>query len=214
MSDAGFLGFQGPVAGNDPKSLTDFQVAMAMSRMATAMLVQVQAVAPGGVGATGTVTVRQLVHQVDGYGAATPHGDTYNVPYGRLQGGANAVIIDPEVGDIGLAVFASRDISSVKATRAPALPGSARRHDHADALYVPAFLNGTPTQFVQFGPDGITVTSPMKVTINAPTVLVEGDLHSTGAVVAGFGSGDQVTLQGHEHPTASPGGPSAPTAGT
>jgi phage gp45-like len=46
-------------------------------------------------------------------------------------------------------------------------------------------------------------------------MVITGDLHVTGAVIAGFGGGDQVGLQTHQHGTGSAAaGTVAPTAGT
>jgi hypothetical protein len=54
--------------------------------------------------------------------------------------------------------------------------------------------------------------------ITGATWLVTGDLHVTGAVIAGYGSGDQVGLQTHTHSVpAKPGGgvtSDAPSGGT
>jgi len=147
----------------------------------TATLVQVKAVTnTGGVTAVGKVDVTPMVHQVDGNGAIVPHGVVHDLPYFRLQGGTNAVILDPQVGDIGLAVFADRDTSSVVATKAPAAPGSARRNNFADGFYIGGLLNGTPVQFVQFTADGITVKSPTLVTIDAPKTKTTQDLEVGG----------------------------------
>ena len=88
-----------------------------MLRMRTSLPVRVESVTnDGGVSPIGRVSIRPLVQQVDGEGNATDHGIINNVPYFRIQGGANAVIMDPEVGDIGMALFADRDISAVKAS--------------------------------------------------------------------------------------------------
>jgi phage gp45-like len=43
------------------------------------------------------------------------------------------------------------------------------------------------------------------VEITAPTVIIHGDLHVTGAVIAGFGGGDQIGLQTHSHTQQSDG---------
>jgi len=160
------------------------------------MLVQVTAVTPSAEGkAIGSVSAQPMVHQIDGRGTIQPHGKIQNLAYLRIQGGANAIIIDPVVGDIGIAVFCDRDISVVKKTQAPSQPGSFRRFDWADGVYLGGTLNGTPTQWIEFlpGSDGIKIVSPYKVTI-------ESDLHVTGAVIAGFGGADQVGLQTHTHP--------------
>lgn len=46
------------------------------------------------------------------------------------------------------------------------------------------------------------------------SIAVTGNLTVTGEITAGFGGGDSVTLQYHEHPTAATGAPSPPTPGT
>jgi phage baseplate assembly protein gpV len=148
-----------------------------------------------GVAPVGFVSIQILVDQVTGNDMTVPHGEIPNVPYFRLQGGANAVIIDPKVGDIGMACFASRDISAVKNARQAAPPGSRRAHDFSDAMYIGGFLNGTPTQYIHFTDSGIVVISPHAISaiapvvnvtaaevanITAPAINVTGDLTVTG----------------------------------
>lgn len=167
--------------------------------LATAMLVQVRSVQPGGVAGRSTVSAQPMVHQVDGAGNTVPHGVINNLPVFRPQGGANAVILDPAVGDIGVAVFASRDISAVKVRRQPSQPGSARRFDWADGLYMGGFLNGAPTQFIEFAAGGIRLVSPTLVTVEAPTLAVQGNITATGQITAGEGD-SAVSLRTHTHP--------------
>jgi phage gp45-like len=57
---------------------------------------------------------------------------------------------------------------------------------------------------LHFGAGGTTLTS------GGNPVVITGDLHVTGAVIAGFGGGDQVGLQTHLHTDGTPG----PTPGT
>jgi hypothetical protein len=153
-----------------------------MQRMNTCTLVRVLAVTnAGGLSPVGFVDVQPLVNQVDGAGQQTPHGAVHHLPYFRLQGGANAIIIDPQVGDIGIAVFADHDISSVVNNKAQANPGSRRRFDMADGIYIGGVLNGTPSQYVQFTASGINVVSPSKVTITAPNVEVDATTFTVNA---------------------------------
>lgn len=187
-----------------------FLITQALGRIASATLVKVKGVSPPP---AQTVDIQILVNQVDGAGNATPHGIIYGIPYVRLQGGANAVIIDPVVGDIGLAVFASRDISSVKANKGPANPGSRRMFDYADGIYVGGLLNGTPTQYVEFTPTGINVVSPTQVTVQAPAIELDGAVHITGAVTGddaatfvGEVTADGIPLSTHKHTGVTTGG--------
>lgn len=185
-----------------------FLISQALARLSTSTLVRVVAVTnAGGVAPVGFVDVQPLVNQLDGAGNAVPHAVLHNLPYFRLQGGTDAIILGPKVGDIGIAVFASRDISAVKASKAQANPGSWRAHDMADGLYVGGLLNGTPVQYVQFTAGGINVVSPAKVTVQAPNIELNADTQCAlnspqivlnGTVQQGSGSfGGTSTWQGN-----------------
>ena len=151
-----------------------FMVQQALGKMQTATLVRIEACTnSGGLSPVGYVDVTPLVNQLDGQGNPTPHVTIYNLPYFRLQGGANGIIIDPQKGDIGVAVFASRDISQVKTTKKQGNPGSRRQYSFADGMYLGGMLNGTPTQYIQFSAAGIRIHSPTQVKLDAPDVLIE-----------------------------------------
>lgn len=137
-----------------------FFVRRRIARIQTVALVQVQSVTPPASGLVGTVDVLPLVSQVNGAGNAIPHKTLYGRPYSRVQGGANAIILDPAVGDIGVMVFASRDITSVVATGKQSPPASGRTYNYADGLYLYSLARGTPTQYIQFA-GGISIESPV-----------------------------------------------------
>lgn len=149
-----------------------FAMQQQMLGLNTSMPVQVVSVQPGALGPVGFVSIRILVTQITGNDMTVPHGEIPNVPYFRLQGGSNAVIIDPAPGDIGLACFASRDISAVKNARQEAPPGSRRAYDASDAVYVGGILNGTPAQYIQFTEGGILVHSANGVSIGNTTATL------------------------------------------
>lgn len=179
--DSGYTGTRDLYAGGSDFNGVSFVVKQILNRAATATLVRVVAVTnTGGVAPVGYVDVQPLVNQVDGAGNATPHGIVHHLPYVRLQGGANAVIIDPVVGDEGVAVFCDHDISIVKATGKQANPGSRRRFDMADGVYFGGCLNGVPNQYVAFEAGGIALVSPTAVLIQAPSIGLNGDVAATG----------------------------------
>ncbi len=185
MNRPGYVGGQTPFTDRDEYETLEFFVSQILNKAAICTLVLVRGVTAGGVGSPGTVNVQPMVNQVDGLGNATPHGTIYGIPYFRLQGGGNAVIVEPVVGDIGVCVFATNDISSVKANAAPSNPGSARRNSWSDGLYLGGFLNGAPTQYVEFlAGGGISVVSTGAVNVTAPSVTVTGDLTVTGNLIA------------------------------
>lgn len=148
-----------------------FAIQQALANVQTASIVEVMACSNNGdVSPVGTVDVQILVNQINGQGTPNPHVTMYELPYLRIQGGNDAVIMDPKKGDIGIAVFASRDITNVKSTKAQANPGSLRMHDFSDGMYLGGLLNDVPTQYVRFSSDGISIVSPTAVKIVAPAV--------------------------------------------
>lgn len=173
----GYQGTKKPTDGTSEYNALRFLMQSMLSTLRTATLVRIiSCTNDGGVSPVGFVDVQPLVNQLDGFGNAVPHVKVYRLPYLRIQGGANAVIMDPQPGDIGVAAFADRDISSVKSTRAQANPGSARMFDMADGMYLGGMLNGTPTQYVQFTDGGISIVSPAKITLSAPVIELDGQL--------------------------------------
>jgi hypothetical protein len=200
-----------------------FLIRSALSGLRTAMPVKVIAVTnSGGVSPIGTVTVQPLVNLVDGSNTAWQHKPVYNVPYMRIQGGANGVILDPAVGDIGIATVCDRDISTVKSSKTASAPGSNRKNDISDMVYLMTIIGAAPTQYVQFNSSGITVLSPSKVIINAPNVEIDASsscainapsIVLNGAVTQGAGSfggtssfANAVTVQGTDVHTHKHGG--------
>lgn len=181
--NSGYLGARD--LGDEASDLTahSFLISQILAKIPGATLVLVRGVTnSGGVSPVGFVDVVPMVNQIDGAGNATPHGVVYGLPYVRIQGGANAVILDPQAGDIGIAIFASRDLSTVKRTRAISNPGSRRRNSMSDGLYIGGCLNGIPTQFIQFSASGIAMTSPTAILLSAPVVGIDA---STGFSVTG-----------------------------
>lgn len=225
MTSAGEFGQQGTYDDGTDLNVMSFVVRQILGKTRVAIPAKILAVHGGGVGAPPTVDVQVLVNMIDGIGQQTQHGTIFNIPVLRLQGGLNTVIIDPAVGDVGLLIVSDRDISALKSSRgAISNPGSYRRNNLADGVYLGGLLNpSNPNQALQFTSGGVKVFDKngnvveMKsdgITITATTVTINGDLNVTGDVTAGHGGGDSVGLQTHEHPTAGMGSPSPPTPGT
>jgi hypothetical protein len=181
MSDF-VTGQQTPGTVGTPYNLLAFVFGQLLQQIQTVSLVKVLSCTnTGGLTPVGRVSVQPLVVQVSGDNVITPHGEIADLPYMRIQGGQDAFILDPKPGDIGVALFCSRDITNVKADPAGsvaaggATPGSPGMFDWADGLYVGGFLNGNPTQYIRFSSDGIEIVSPTKITLRAPTVEVDAE---------------------------------------
>lgn len=232
-SNSGYAGdFQVPDSASEFAKYT-FLVQSILAKCRTMIPVKVIAVTnSGGIEPVGTVDVLPLVNQMSGNGVSTPHATIFGIPYFRIQGGTNAIIMDPAVDDIGFMVVADRDISAVKSAKAAANPGSRRRFDFADGVYIGGILNGTPEQYVRINSDGIkmvdangnvlemksagieltgdvtvignlTVTKGLAVTENGD---VTGSLRATGDVTAHYGTGTSVGLRSHTHTQANDSG--------
>lgn len=198
----------------------EFIVQALLSRVATAQLVAVRACTNNGeVSPWGTVDVVPLVNQVAGDGTNVPHGTLYRLPYFRNQSGTDGIINDPKQGDIGLAIFAMRDISAVKADPVSAVqnadgtagtpPGSTRQYDMADGLYFGGFLNAAPVQYVRFSSAGIELVSPTKIRLQAPTIEIAGAVEQTTSDSSSFTgplAAQGTDVHTHVHPGVTRGG--------
>jgi hypothetical protein len=167
----------------DRDQAQDYVIRKLLRGIHTADLVQVLAVT-AGTAAVGFLTVQPVVLDQDTNGLVLAQSPIYNVPFFRYQSGPSAVIMDPVIGDIGLAIFDEKDITGAKAraVEGQALPGAAitdRVHSSADALYVGGLLNGAATQWVKFLPAaaGIDIKTPGALTLEGQTIA----LTSTGA---------------------------------
>jgi hypothetical protein len=191
-----------------------------MNNINTIKLVEVKACSNNSdVSRVGTVDVQPLVNQMTGSRNPVAHGKLSKLPYFRLQGGANAVILDPVDGDIGVACFCDRDISALKnallaGMTGPQNPGSFGAFDWADGLYLGGFLNAVPTQYVRFFSGGIAVVSPGTVTVQAPTVTVNASssaIVTSPAITLGPATKiDGVQFLPHTHLSTTPGDPTGP----
>jgi len=181
-----YFGFTDPTTTQGEWNKLRFAIQSEMADLTTSLPVRVRSVTGAGIAPVGFVSIEILVDEITGNDITIPHGEIANVPYMRLQGGSNAVIIDPVVGDIGIALFCDRDISAVKASKDAAQPGSLRKHDMSDAVYLGAILSSAPTQYIRFSASGIEIVAP---TVTIPNALIVGgknvNTHTHGGIKSG-----------------------------
>jgi hypothetical protein len=215
-----YLGAQDAGSSATDESLIEFIVKRIMNRRTHVEIVQVQGVSntPGQVAKTGTVNVLPLTNQLDGYGNARKHTTVNGISYFRHGGGSNAILLDPQVGDVGIMVVADKDTSVVRSTGAQANPGSRSRSNRADGIYIGLCVAGSPNQYIAFTANGITIadkngnvlttngsgpltiTAPNGMVVNGATITAAGD------VIAANG----VSLETHVHSDAGGSGNSGP----
>lgn len=151
---------------------------------------------PGVGGAAGYVSATPLVQQRGADGKALDTVSIPQLPYFRLQCGSAAVVLDPQPGDIGLAICSQQDSSNVQAgTSDPVQAGSFRCFDLSDSFYVGGFMNQAPQTFVHLDPEKgeAYIKAPTKITIDAPQIELKGALTMGGA----SGGADTITLDGN-----------------
>ena len=189
---------------------TAFIIRRFIARLQSMLPCQVTSVRTGGNGAIaapGTVDVQLLVSQIDGASPpnATPRGTVTNVPWFRLASGQSAIIIDPQVNDLGFIIAADRDISTFKKTFKQAAPNTSRQYSYSDGYYVPMGMNVTPNQYIVFTSTGIRIvdsngnminmtSSGISITPAGGTLTVDGSIKATGDIVAG-----SISLMSHLH---------------
>lgn len=142
--------------GSD-SAMMDFVTRSIMGKMATGTPVEVTAVSANG----RKVSVKPLVKQIDPAGKSYSHGIINGIPVLRLQSAGYAIIIKPQVGDKGYVAFAHSDISSVIANEGEANPGSRRKFDWSDGIYMGGlFGDDEPEQYIEISGSGIKLASP------------------------------------------------------
>ena len=182
-------------AGSEYNAL-QFVIQQAMNRISTAIPVRVQAVDGLYVDAV------PLVSNVDGYGEAVTPTTLFHLPVFRYHAGVGAVILDPVVGDIGLAVFAQADSSNVtEGTTKPQQPGSFRRFSMSDGFYIGGFHNGAPSVYIEIQQDGhIIINAPAGVTVTSPQATFSGEMDIAGDCTIGG-----ISFLSHVHENVEPG---------
>lgn len=162
-----------------------FIIQQLISNVHTMIPVEVVSVSvpTGTLAPIGRCSVKILVQQIDGNNNVYSGGTVINVPYLRVQGGKNAVVLDPVVGDVGLCGFCERDISMVKRTGAEAAPNTRRQYSLNDAVYMFTMMSGTPEQFVHFKDSGIDIKSTGDININGLIIKPNGQLVLANGVV-------------------------------
>lgn len=206
----GVAGQLGASDFNNELNRQSFLFHQMLGRVATVRLVKIKKIKAGKAQqgqppAPGQVDIQMLVNQVDGVGKSTEHGTTHNLQFVRWQAGTSAIVSDPVEGDIGIALVADRDTSSVIKKKDKANPGSNRRFDISDGVYIGTILSDAPKQFVWFTPSKNQDGTGGSVTVadgngNVITQSQDSDKKSVTTIIDGNGNvitsnKDGITLQ-------------------
>lgn len=196
MSDAPtYIGKVQPQDANTDSNLMLLFIRQALDRVNIATYCSVVAVYGGGLSAPPTVDVLPLLNTLDGLkNSQSLQVPVHGLQVYRYQGGTNAVICDPQVGDIGKVIVCDRDTSSVDSnnngvsasvgTPKQSNPSSGRRFNLSDGTFFPCVLGAAPVQYIWFKPDGIYAQDK-----NGNSITMNG----TGITIQDF-NGNKITM--------------------
>lgn len=179
---------------------------------------------PGPDGAAGHVSATPLVQQRGADGNSLMPVSLPQLPFYRAQAGTAAIVLDPQPGDVGLAVFSQQDASNIEAGKTdPVQAGSFRCFDMSDGFLVSNHYGKTPDVYVELEQNkgvtlqtgkgdpicqiyldkegNISIKSKTKISLEAPTIELKGALVMGNA--AGDASGGTITLTGNIQATGS-----------
>lgn len=155
----------------------------------------------GSMQPAGYVSVTPLVMQRGADGKSLQPVSIPQLPYFRYRAGKAALVMDPQPGDIGLAVFAQQDISGLKQEGTDPVPaGSFRAFDQSDGVYLGGILGPAPEVWVYIAP------TEGKIEINAPKdiILKSGTKIDMQAPEINMQGGQSVTTKAPQVTTTSP----------
>lgn len=155
-----------------------------VGKINTGELVEVTAVEASGTNPVGFVSVKPLTQRIGADNNNIELSEVHNVPYFRISGGVNAVICDPQVGDIGFCGFCSRDISLVKRVRGMAAQNMSRVSDISDAFFFGGWSANEVEQYIWFDDDQIKMKAKSKIVLDAPEVEITNNLNVGGGITA------------------------------
>lgn len=164
------------------KEFKDNVLSILSSELNTGEVVEITEVYSNDNGPVGFVSVKPMLYRIGADNNNLELGEIHNVPYYRIQGGKNAVICDPQVGDIGFCVFATRDTSLLKRTRSRVGPNGKRICDQSDAFLTMTWSKEEAEQYIWFKGDEVHIKANSKIVLDAPEVSITGKLTVSGII--------------------------------
>lgn len=208
MSDKELSANYDNFASSNPLNSMEFFIRSLISQVvSTSLPVVVTAVERKGEEAgAGYVTVKPLLQPRSNSGDGLEVTTIPKLPYFRLQHGKAAIICDPKVGDIGLAVVAKQDISNINGSTTPKVPATYRKFDPSDSFYIGGFWGKAPEVFIHLEDEGtIKIKAPTKISMEAPECEVNASTSFTvnssqinlnGPISGGGSGGADATFTG------------------
>ncbi len=187
MSSNTVKGSKKLTSANSPANALSFFVEQSIwAGVNTAEVVAIDEAGQSGTeGPAGHASATPLVCPVDGFNRTLPPASIPKMPFYRPQAGKAAIVMDPQPGDKGVAVFMKRDSSGVATGKnAPVPPGSFRRFDQADGFLFNGFLGETPEIWLHLNP------ASGDISLSTKAANVEISCRESGNIEIRTGSGN------------------------
>ena len=165
------VGSLNPEIEEDSFNATTYLIEVLMNQINSIDLVRVT-----GINDDGTINVIPIVQEVTAGGEPVPVVEISHIRYIRWQAGTNAVIMTPEIGDVGLFCICKKDISNAENGQI----ASYRRWNLQDGIYLGGIfnLNVQPATKIEINTD-ITITGT-NVNIVAETANIKANAINLG----------------------------------
>lgn len=164
---------------------------------------------PNHSGGANYLSATPLIMQVDNEGNALAQVSIPKLRWFRYQAGTCAIICDPKVGDVGLAVFAQRDVSVLTGGNEPQRPDTYRAFDMSDGFYIGGYWGATPQTYIEINDNYVEIKADVHIigkvtttdTITADNdIITKTNMQASGNVTAtGDVSGKGISLSSHVH---------------
>lgn len=174
MNDTATKNYDAYLEQGDINPLHVFVKSIIRNNVNVAIPVRVDSIIrPADSGGASYLSATPLIQQRSADGDALPAVSIPKLRWFRAQHGTAAIICDPKPGDVGLAVFAHQDVSTLTGGNTPVVAGSYRNFDMSDGFYFGGFWGKKPTTFIRIEDSGnVDVTAPVKVTVNTTDAVV------------------------------------------
>ncbi len=178
-------------SSNTMYNAIEYMVRRVISEMVeTADIVSVDSADQSGdSGPGGYASATPLVCQTDGFGNAIPSTSIPRMPFYRPQAGKAAIIMDPQPGDKGIAIYPKRDSSGITTgPNVPKQPLSFRSFSQADGVILNGILGEAPEIWLHLNPVSGDIS------LSTKSANVDISCRDEGNIVVKTGQGN-ITIQ-------------------
>lgn len=144
------------------------------------------------------VSVKPLIAQRDGENNSIAMPEIFDIPFFRYQAGTAALMITPQVDDIGVALFFQTDASGLqKGDNSVIPPRMLTPYPLFSAVYIGGIMQKEPETVIEITNDNITIKANKEVSIQCETASIKVDKNAAiECETASVKASDKVEIKG------------------